>query len=149
MQARKWSLVYLSALVVFSILLLMATAGLPHKSAAAQESVTVTYGQWDDENGTLRHIAVIEDFNAVNPDIEIEMRPNPGGNWHALVLTWIAAGELPDIFMGDSSYLPLYVESGGLENLRPFVEGENGFDPYAIMYPACMRTASTRAIPTC
>jgi len=133
MHARKWTLIYLSALVIVSTLLALATAGVSHK-VAAQEKVKVTYGQWDDENGTKRHIAAIQDFNAVYPDIEIEMLPNPGGDWHSLVLTWIASGELPDVYMADSSYIPLYVESGGLENLRPYIEGENGFDPDAIFY---------------
>src|SRR5512145_622157 len=107
MQARKWSLVYLSALAVFSILLLMATAGTAPRPVQAQEA-SLVLGSWDDENGNLRHIAAVEDFNAVYPDIEVEIRPNPGGNWHALILTWIAAGELPDVYMADSSYLPLY-----------------------------------------
>jgi len=133
MHARKWTLIYLSALVIVSTLLALATAGVSHK-VAAQEKVKVTYGQWDDENGTKRHIAAIQDFNAVYPDIEIEMLPNPGGDWHSLVLTWIASGELPDVYMADSSYIPLYVESGGLENLRPYIEGENCFDPDAIFY---------------
>src|SRR5690606_11451198 len=34
------------------------------------------------------------------------------------------------------SYIPLYVESGGLVNLRPFIEGENGFDPEELFYPS-------------
>lgn len=135
MKAHKWPLIYLSALVVLSMLVAFGMAGFSSKAASAQEGAKVTYAQWDDENGTLRHLAAIEDFNAVYPDIEIEMLPNPGGDWHSKVLTWIAAGELPDIYMADSSYIPLYVESGGLENLRPFIEGENGFDPDEIFYP--------------
>jgi multiple sugar transport system substrate-binding protein len=134
MHARKWTLIYLSTLVTISLLVVLGTAGLPHK-AAAQDKVKIMFGSWDDENGNLRHIAAIEDFNAVYPDIEVEILPNPGGDWHSKVLTWIAAGELPDVYMADSSYIPLYVEAGGLESLKPFIEGENGFDPYAIMYP--------------
>lgn len=135
MHARKWTIIYFSALVMVSMLVALGTAGLPQKSASAQVSANLTLGSWDDENGNLRHIAALEDFNAVYPDINVEILPNPGGNWHALVLTWIAAGELPDVYMGDSSYLPLYVEAGGLEPLQPYLDGEDGFDPYEIMYP--------------
>lgn len=135
MQARKWTIIYFSALVMVSMLVALGTAGLPQKSASAQESASLLFGSWDDENGNLRHIAAIEDFNAVYPDIKVEILPNPGGDWHSKVLTWIAAGELPDVYMADSSYIPLYVEAGGLEPLQPFIEGEDGFDPYEIFYP--------------
>jgi multiple sugar transport system substrate-binding protein len=135
MHARKWTIIYLSALLMASMLVALGTAGLPQKKATAQESAELLFGSWDDENGNLRHLAAIEDFNAVYPDIKVEILPNPGGDWHSKVLTWIAAGELPDVYMADSSYIPLYVESGGLEPLQPYIDGENGFDPYEIFYP--------------
>lgn len=136
MQNRKWSLIYLSALTIFSVLFLLATAGISTRQTYAQdEAVTVTLGSWDDENGNIRHMAAIEDFQAEHPEIAVEILPNPGGDWHSKVLTWIAAGELPDVYMADSSYIPLYVEAGGLASLRPHIEGENGFDPYEIFYP--------------
>lgn len=135
MHARKWTMIYLSALMVLSLLVAISAAGFGSKSAEARQSGKVLFGSWDDENGNLRHIAAIEDFNAVYPDIEVEILPNPGGDWHSKVLTWIAAGELPDVYMADSSYIPLYVEAGGLEPLQPYIDGENGFDPYEIFYP--------------
>lgn len=134
MRTHKWTLIYFSALVMVSMLVVLGTAGLPHK-AAAQDKVKITLGSWDDANGNIRHQAAIDDFMAVNPDIQVEIAPNPGGDWHSLVLTWIAAGELPDVYMADSSYIPLYVEAGGLEDLKPYIEGANGFDPYAVYYP--------------
>jgi multiple sugar transport system substrate-binding protein len=135
MQRYKWPLIYLSALVVVSMLAVLGTAGLTSaKPARAQETVKLTLGSWDDENGNQRHIAALEDMAAVYPELEVEILPNPGGDWHSKVLTWIAAGELPDVYMADSSYIPLYVEAGGLTNLRPFIEGEDGFDPYEVFY---------------
>ncbi len=135
MQARKWSLIYLSALVMVSMLVALGAAGLGSKPAEARQGAKVLLGSWDDENGNKRHLAAIEDFNAEYPDIEVEILPHAGGDWHSKVLTWIAAGELPDVYMADSSFIPLYVEAGGLENLRPYIEGENGFDPYEVFYP--------------
>ncbi|HVO72012.1 MAG TPA: hypothetical protein VMT24_18310, partial [Aggregatilineaceae bacterium] len=96
MYTRKWTLVYLSALVMVSTLLALATAGLPHR-VAAQEKVKITLGSWDDENGNKRHFAAMQDFMAVNPDIEVELVSYAGDNPHAKLLTWIAAGELPDV----------------------------------------------------
>ncbi len=134
MYARKWSLIYLSVLTVVVLLVGVASAGITHKAAYAQDKVKITLGSWDDENGNVRHQAAVDDFMAENPDIEVEILPNPGGDWHSKVLTWIAAGELPDVYMADSSYVPLYVEAGGLENLRPYIEGDTGFDPSEVFY---------------
>jgi multiple sugar transport system substrate-binding protein len=106
------------------------------RGARAQDKTLLTLGSWDDENGNQRHLAAIADFEAQYPDIDVEIQPNPGGDWHTRILTLIAAGELPDVYMVDSSYIPLYVESGGLTNLRPFIEGENGFDPEEVFYPS-------------
>jgi len=104
-------------------------------SFAQEETVNLTFGSWDDENGNRRHLDALEDFSAEYPNIEVEILPNPGGDWHTRILTLIAAGELPDVYMVDSSFIPLYVESGGLMNLREFIEDpEIGFDPGEVFY---------------
>jgi multiple sugar transport system substrate-binding protein len=126
---------FLSTLVIVSLLVTMAGFAFPRPARAQDETVQLTLGSWDDENGNQRHIAAIADFEAQYPNIDVEIQPNPGGDWHTRILTLIASGELPDVYMADSSFIPLYVESGGLENLRPYIEGENGFDPYEIFYP--------------
>jgi multiple sugar transport system substrate-binding protein len=135
MQARKWTLIYLSTLLVVSMLIALGTAGLPAKKATAQDKVKITLGSADDENGNKRHFAAMDDFMAVNPDIEVELVSYAGDDPWAKLLTWIAAGELPDVYMADSSYIPLYVEAGGFEPLQPFLDGPDGFDPYAVFYP--------------
>jgi len=133
MHFRKWSGLFLSALIVASMLVTMVGFASLHNTRA-QDKTLVTLGSWDDENGNQRHLAVIADFEAQHPEIDVEIQPNPGGDWHTRILTLIASGELPDVYMVDSSFIPLYVESGGLTNLRPFIEGENGFDPAEVFY---------------
>jgi multiple sugar transport system substrate-binding protein len=136
MQARKWPLIYLSALTVLGLLVAIGWVGFaPSPALAQEETVHLTFGNWDDENGQIRHIAAVEDFHAQYPDIEVEIIPHAGGDWHTKVLTWIATGELPDVYMADSSFLGLYAEAGGLVNLRPYVEDpEVGFDPDEVFY---------------
>jgi len=134
MHARKWSLVYMTALTLLGLLVALAWAGPVRTVAHAQDTVHLTLGSWDDENGNRRHIAAIEDFQEQYPNIEVEILPNPGGDWHTRILTQIATGDLPDVYMADSSFIPLYVESGGLVNLRPYIEGENGFNPEDTFY---------------
>jgi multiple sugar transport system substrate-binding protein len=133
MKKYRWQLSFVVLMLMLSTIFLATGVGIPQR-AQAQATAKVTLGSWDDENGNKRHIAAIEAFNAEYPDIEVEILPNPGGDWHTRILTLIASGELPDVYMVDSSFIPLYVESGGLTNLRPFIEGENGFDPYEIFY---------------
>ncbi|MFO7321757.1 MAG: sugar ABC transporter substrate-binding protein [Chloroflexota bacterium] len=137
MYVHRLTRYYLVGLVITSLISALAVGFfLPRQVVAQDASVTITLGSWDDENGNRRHLAAIEDFQAEYPNIHVEIQPNPGGDWHSRILTLIAAGELPDIYMVDSSYIPLYVESGGLVNLRPFIEGENGFDPEELFYPS-------------
>ena len=132
MNARKWPLIFITLMILLSLLVMAFGTAL---TAAQDEPVSITLGSWDDENGNIRHLAAIEDFQAVHPNIEVEILPNPGGDWHTRILTLIAAGELPDVYMADSSFVPLYVESGGLVNLRDFIEDSDlGFDPNEVFY---------------
>lgn len=133
MNHRKWHIMFFSLLTILAIMVTAVGFAFP-RIASAQDQITLTLGSWDDENGNQRHLAVIEEFQAANPNIKVEIQPNPGGDWHSRILTLIASGELADVYMVDSSYIPLYVESGGLVNLRPFIEGENGFDPGELFY---------------
>jgi multiple sugar transport system substrate-binding protein len=131
-SARRWPLFFISTMVVLSMGLMLFGSALIF---AQSDPVQLTFGSWDDENGNRRHLAALEDFSAEYPDIQVEIQPNPGGDWHTRILTLIAAGELPDVYMADSSFVPLYVESGGLMNLRPFIEDpELGFDPSEIFF---------------
>ena len=131
-HTRKWTGSFLAILAITSLVVSMV--GLAFSRVDAQDRTVVTLGSWDDENGNQRHLAAIADIEAQFPNIDVEIQPNPGGDWHSRILTQIASGELPDIYMVDSSYIALYVESGGLANLRPFIEGENGFDPADVFY---------------
>jgi multiple sugar transport system substrate-binding protein len=132
MSVRKWPLIFVTLMILASMLLMLFGSAFTY---AQNQTMQITLGSWDDENGNRRHLAAIEDLRVEYPDLEVEILPNPGGDWHTRILTLIAAGELPDVYMADSSFVPLYVESGGLLNLRPFIEDPDvGFDPDEIFY---------------
>jgi multiple sugar transport system substrate-binding protein len=134
MRINRWSLTFITVVLLVSMFTL--TFGTMFTSAQ-DDVVQITLGSWDDENGNVRHQAAIADFEAQYPNISVEILPNPGGDWHTRILTLIAAGELPDVYMADSSFVPLYVESGGLTNLRPFIEDpEVGFNPDDVFFPS-------------
>src|SRR5437762_2168228 len=115
MRNRNWSFFYFSILT--AVILLVSIVGQGYRVATAAAQVNLTLGSWDDENGNKRHIAVLQDFMAQNPDIKVDIVPKPGGDWHSTILTWIAAGTLPDVYMVDSGNVGAYVEAGGLVDL--------------------------------
>ena len=133
---QKWSRIYLCTFVTLALLAAFAMLSPTASPVIAQDTVQITFTNWDDANGQIRHEAAVADFEAEYPEIDVEILPNPAGDdYHTRVLTLIATGELPDVWMGDSSFIPLYVESGGAANLRSFVEDpEVGFDPEEIFY---------------
>lgn len=145
MHSRKWTGSFLAFLAVTSLIVSMT--GFAFSRVEAQDKVVVTLGSWDDENGNQRHLAAIADIEAQFPNIDVEIQPNPGGDWHSRILTQIASGELPDVYMVDSSYIALYTEWGGLSNLRPYIEGENGFDPEELFYPEVYENGFYRGDP--
>jgi ABC-type glycerol-3-phosphate transport system substrate-binding protein len=69
MHFRKWSGLFISILVVTS--LLVSTIGFVFSRVRAQEKTLLTLGSWDDENGNQRHLAAIADFEAQYPDIDV------------------------------------------------------------------------------
>jgi len=133
---HKWSLIYLGAFAMLALLVAMALVGPTASLTLAQDTVQITFANWDDANGQIRHQDAVADFEAAYPYIDVEILPNPAGeDYAARMLTQIATGEMPDVWMGDSSFIPLYAESGGATNLRPYIEDPDvGFDPDEIFY---------------
>jgi multiple sugar transport system substrate-binding protein len=145
MRNRNWSFLYFSVLT--AVVLLVSIVGQGYQVASAAQTVTVTLGSWDDENGNKRHIAVIQDFMAQNPDIKVEIVPKPAGDWHSTILTWIAAGTLPDVYMVDSGNVGAYADAGGLENLKSYIEGKDGFDPSKVFYESVYKNGFYKGDP--
>jgi multiple sugar transport system substrate-binding protein len=145
MRNRNWSFLYFSVLT--AVVLLISIVGQGYRIASAAQEVKLTLGSWDDENGNKRHIAVLQDFMAQNPDIKVEIAPKPAGDWHSTVLTWIAAGTLPDVYMVDSGNIGAYVEAGGLVNLKPYIEGKDGFDPSKVFYETVYKNGFYKGDP--
>jgi multiple sugar transport system substrate-binding protein len=135
--------------VLLCIVILVQPSGL--RLAAAQsepsETVTLSLGSWDDENGSKRHIAAIADFEKQYPNIKVNLQQFIGSDWQTQILGQILTGNLPDVYMVDSSSIPIYVESGGLSDLRPFIEGPDGLDPDKLFYPSVYKNGFYKGTP--
>src|SRR5437868_5459692 len=77
--------------------------------SASSNTVTLSLGSWDDENGSKRHIAAIAEFEKQYPNIKVSLQQFIGSDWQTQILSQILSGDLPDVYMVDSSSIPLYV----------------------------------------
>jgi multiple sugar transport system substrate-binding protein len=88
----------------------------------APEPVTIRYANWnlgtEEENNIQRQL--IAAYIERNPHVTVEIVDMSGeGGWDAILTSYAAKGELPDVFMANN--VPLYVQNGWLADLTDFV----------------------------
>lgn len=100
------------------------TAEPPAEEPAA-EPVTLRYANWnlgtEEENNIQRQL--IQAYTAANPHVTIEfVDMSAEGGWDAVLTSYAAKGELPDVFMANN--VPLYVQNGWLADLTELVQSD-------------------------
>jgi multiple sugar transport system substrate-binding protein len=80
----------------------------------AQEPVTLHF--WTRLGDNPQVAAVVDEWNAANPDIQVELQGIPGDDYRTRLLTAVAGGQTPDIVGMDTPLMPQYVE---LDAIRP------------------------------
>lgn len=98
-----------------------ATEAPADTSAAAP--VTLRYANWnlgtEEENNLQRQL--IAAYQELHPNVTIEVVDMSGeGGWDAILTSYAAKGELPDVFMANN--MPLYVKNGWLASLNELVK---------------------------
>jgi multiple sugar transport system substrate-binding protein len=78
-------------------------------------------GTGDSGEGLTPHLRIIEQFEAENPDIQVQLEPVGSGDYYARILTQIAAGDPPDILQIGDDAVPQFVRSGAFVDLAPFI----------------------------
>jgi multiple sugar transport system substrate-binding protein len=86
---------------------------------------TVTWSFWGDPGELPPNDAVIEAFEAANPDIRIERQHAPWGSYFDRIQTQMAGGTAPDVMFLNN--IPSYASRGVLMPLDDLV-AEHGFD---------------------
>lgn len=75
-------------------------------------------------------------FERAHPGIHVLYEPNPGRQYEEKILTGLAAGEPPDVFLLDSKLIPTFTNKNVLLDLRPYLRSE-GIDS-AQWYPEAL-----------
>lgn len=92
---------------------------------AAPEPVTLRYANWnlgtEEENNLQRQL--VQAYIDANPHVTVEfVDMSAEGGWDAVLTSYAAKGELPDVFMANN--VPLYVQNGWLADLTGLVNDD-------------------------
>ncbi len=102
-----------------------APAETTDEESAEMEPVTLRYANWnlgtEEENNIQRQM--VQAYIEANPHVTVEfVDMSAEGGWDAVLTSYAAKGELPDVFMANN--VPLYVQNDWLADLTPFVEND-------------------------
>lgn len=91
----------------------------------AMEPVTLRYANWnvgtEEENNLQRQL--VQAYIDANPHVTVEfVDMSAEGGWDAVLTSYAAKGELPDVFMANN--VPLYVQNDWLADLSTLVEAD-------------------------
>lgn len=100
-------------------------AGEEETAAEPGAPVTLRYANWnlgtEEENNLQRQM--VQAYMDANPHVTIEfVDMSAEGGWDAVLTTYAARGELPDVFMANN--VPLYVQNGWVADLTELVQDD-------------------------
>lgn len=90
-------------------------------SSSVSANVTIQVASWADSKGISIQREMVEEFMKLYPHINIVLESIPR-SFKEKIMTTMAAGSPPDVFLLDSVILPTFINRGLLEDLRPYVE---------------------------
>lgn len=93
--------------------------------ASSGEQVTITYSLWDEIQSVV-YQELIDNFEAQNPDIHVEMQLTPWDQYWTKFDAAAGANQAADVFFMNV-WVPKYAEAGVLEPLDSYME-RDGFD---------------------
>jgi multiple sugar transport system substrate-binding protein len=102
----------------------------------AQDEVNITFASWDTGEGGERNQRIIDQFMEENPNINVQVEILESAE-DPQVLIRMAAGTAPDVIQtGEISLLRFALApEGGYLDLTPFIEADEGFDPFEEYFP--------------
>ncbi|MBZ0286434.1 MAG: extracellular solute-binding protein, partial [Anaerolineae bacterium] len=119
-------------------------------TAAAQDPVELVFHGWGNDSEIAVFTALVEQFNAANPDIRILYEAIPG-DYVGTLTTNIAGGTAPDIAYIPDGNFSAFVSRGQLVSLQPFIEASEVINPDGIWPSALGRyrwDEATRSLGT-
>lgn len=92
-------------------------------STGGDDKIILRVATGDSGDGLIPHQQIIDQFEAENPDIVVELESVEGRDYYGRLLTDIAAGNAPDIMQIGDDALPKFVEQSALVPLDPLMSG--------------------------
>ncbi len=90
----------------------------------AQNVVRLRLVDWADIEEMALDRTAIEAFRTSHPNIDVLYEPNPGQQYEEKILTGLAAGDPPDVFLLDSKLIPTFTNKHVLLDLEPFIRSQ-------------------------
>lgn len=87
--------------------------------------IVLRVGTGDSGEGLTPHFRIIEQFEAANPDIQVQLEPVGSGDYYARILTQIAAGDPPDLLQIGDDAVPMFVERGAFVPLDGYIASDD------------------------
>ncbi len=114
---------------VVSLLLLMVTILMTGGALKAQDTVTLEFSQWWEPElpkGALR--AIMDDFEAKNPGIKVNLVSGPYATTHDQTVAGAATGTMSDVVGLDGAWVNDFVKQGSLADLSKLMTDAK-YDP--------------------
>lgn len=95
-------------------------------SSAQEEAVTLTYLIRSDIGAKMQewNELAVQEFQELNPNIQVEAIGVPWGDYNAKLLTMYAAGTPPEISANYAAGFPTFYANDAIVSLDSFIEGE-------------------------
>jgi fructooligosaccharide transport system substrate-binding protein len=134
---KKWSTIIIFAMVLLSILLYGVSffdifserQNNQAEKTKASDRIELTF--WRNKGTTAENKAyeeLVSAFEKTNPNIVINMKSIPYGDYELRIRTELVAGNSPDIIATDSPNLALYANSGALLSIDKYMRKEGNIE---------------------
>ncbi len=129
-MTKRISLLLLFSLLVVLLVSCTATPGGVVQTVVVTATPTampegaktvLRVGTGDSGEGLTPHLKIIEQFEAANPDIQVQLEPVGSGDYYARILTQIAAGDPPDLLQIGDDAVPMFVDKGAFASLDDYI----------------------------
>jgi multiple sugar transport system permease protein len=87
----------------------------------AQERIVLRVANWGGAEEVRLEEEIAAEFMRLHPDAKVQIESIPA-NYKEKILTYIAAGEPPDVFLLDSVIIPALLNKGILLDLKPYID---------------------------
>lgn len=104
-----------------------STPGEGNTGGTGAKKVELRIGTWDNGDGLRQQQQIADNYMKANNNVKINIESVPD-QYGTKLLTQIAGNQAPDIFQIGDGDVKMFMEKGALEDLTPYIEGNDGID---------------------